>query len=370
MNTILNRYIAKEFFKAFFFTILIFTLVIQIGHLFDRLEVFMRNQVSWMIIIPYLFAMAPFWLIQALPLCTLIAGVFTIGNMSQAGELFCLNSSGISSRQILKPLLFVGIFLTVVTFFLGDTLMPRATYYARSLYRTYVDKVGLQKNDWYDIIVLAKNHKRISAKHLDLENNRIHIVTVEEYGDHLNLRQALTAQTAEWSPEKGWIFYEGVVRLFSRDGNEIVEEESFVTAQIDLPEKPSDLVPLQAMPEELSLSELKAYIAKIQNLGIPTLKERVQYHLKIAFPFTHILVLGIGLPIAFKTTPVGGGRGKKAFGRMKSLAIALLIAFAYYTFVTMGQALGESRKMPPWAGIWLANSIFLIAGIHLTRKVE
>ncbi len=370
MNTTLHRYLSKEFFKAFIFTVLIFALIIQIGHLFDRLEVFVRNGVSWLVIVPYLFAMAPFWLIQALPLCTLIAGVFTIGSMAQSGELFCLNSSGVSSRGILKPLFVIGIFLTVATFFLGDTLMPRSTHYARSLYRTYVDKVGEQKKDWYDVIVLAKNHKRISAKHLDLENNRLHIVTVEEYGDHMNLRQALTAQTAEWSPEKGWVFYEGVIRLFSKEGNEIIEEESFVTAQIDLPERPRDLVPLQVMPEELSLGELRDYIARIQSLGIPTLKERVQYHLKIAFPFTHILVLGIGLPIAFKTTAAGGGRGRKAFGRMKSLAIALLIAFAYYAFVTLGQALGESRKMPAWAGIWFANAAFLAAGVYLSRKVD
>lgn len=370
MPILLHRYIAKEFFKAFVFTVVIFALVIQIGHLFDRLEVFIRNGVSWSVIIPYLFSMVPFWLIQVLPLCTLIAGVFTIGNMSQSGELFCLNSSGVSSRQLIRPLLLIGLLLTAATFFLGDTLMPVATSYARSLYRTHVDKVRTQKAVWEDIIVLAKNHKRISAKRLDLDMNSMDIVTVEEYGDHLNLRQALTARTAQWTPENGWVFMDGVVRLFSKEGNEIVEEESFLTAQIDLPEKPQDLVPLQMMSEEMSVKQLKNYIARIQNLGIPTLKEKVQLHLKIAFPFTHILVLGIGLPIAFKTTPAGGGRGKKAFGRMKSLAIAIVIAFAYYTFVTLGQALGESRKLPPWAGIWAANFIFLVAGIYLIRKVE
>lgn len=370
MPILLSRYIAGEFFKAFGFTVAIFMLVIQIGHLFDRLEVFMRNQVPWTVIIPYLFAMVPFWLIQALPLCTLIAGVFTVGSMAQSGELFCLNSSGVPSRRLIKPILMIGALLTLSTFILGDTLMPAATSYARSLYRTHVDKVRVQKPVWEDIIVLAKDHRRISAKRLDLDLNSMDMVTVEEYGDQLNLRQALTARTAQWVPGQGWIFMDGVVRLFSKAGNEIVEEETFATAKIDLPEAPQDLVPLQVMSEELSLRELKKYIEKIQSLGIPTLKEKVQYHLKIAFPFTHILVLGIGLPIAFKTTPVGGGRGKKAFGRMKSLTIAILIAFAYYTFVTLGQALGESRKLPPWAGIWAANALFLIAGVYLIRKVE
>jgi lipopolysaccharide export system permease protein len=248
--------------------------------------------------------------------------------------------------------------------------MPRATSYGRGLYRAYVDRIGIQKPVWNDIIVLARNRRRISAKKLDLEKNEMNTVTVEEYGDHLNLRQALTAERAEWTRDKGWTFYDGVVRLFSSEGDEIIEEESFAAAQIVLPESPGDLVPLQILPEELSVHRLKDYIARINDLGIPALTERVQYHLKFAFPFTHILVLAIGVPIAFKTTPSGGGRGQKGFGRMKSLALAMAVGFSYLMLITVGQALGESRKVEPWVGVWIANFVFLVAGIFLLRKID
>lgn len=367
---ILNYYLAIEFFKAFFFSSAILSLIIQIGHLFDRLEVFIKHSVPIQIILLYLFSMLPFWLVQALPICTLIAGVTAIGNMSRTGEIFCLRSSGISSTRILKPFIFIGLALTILTFILGDTLMPKSTAYARNLYRTYVDKEGIQKTIWNDIIVLAKDKKRISAKRLDISKNEMETVTVEEYGNHLNLRQALTAKKAEWNPQNGWTFYDGVIRLFSKEGNEIIEEESFATAQIILPEKPGDLVPLQVMPEELSMKELNRYIQRINGLGISALREIVQYHLKLAFPFTHILVLGIGLPIAFKTTPDGGGRGKKAFGRMKTLAVALLIALGYYMLMTVGVALGESRKVIPWVGVWIGNFVFAVFAVYSIRKID
>ena len=111
-------------------------------------------------------------------------------------------------------------------------------------------------------------------------------------------------------------------------------------------------------------------MGKIKDLGIPALTERVQYHLKFAFPFTHLLVLAIGVPIAFKTTPSGGGRGQKGFSRMKSLAVALVVGFCYLMLITVGQALGESRKLEPWVGVWIANFIFLAAGIYLIRKID
>ena len=358
------------FLKPFIFVVLLFSLIVQLGHLFDRLEVFANHHVPLNVVVSYLFAMLPLWLVQALPLCTLIAGVTVIGNMASSGELITLRSSGISGRAVLKPLFCLAIFLTLLTFLLGEHVMPKATAYAKNLYRTYVDKEGVQKPVWDDIIVIAAGKRRISAKRLDVEKKEMEIVTVEEYGDHFNLRETLTAKKAEWYPNKGWVFYDGVIRLFAMEGDEIVAEEPFLSCELPIAESPTDLVPLSILPEELSSSELRQYIQKISSLGISSLKEEVQYYLKYAFPFTHILVLAIGLPVAYKMTPTGGGRGRKAFGRMKTLFLALLVGFIYYLFITIGQALGESRKLPPWLGIWTANFIFLILGITLLKKVE
>ena len=367
---ILDRYLLLEFITPFTFSALIFALMISVGHLFDRLEVFIRHNIQVKVVMVYLLTMLPLWLIQALPICTLIAGVIVIGNLCQSGELASLRSGGISSRRILTPLFIAGLFLTGATFILGDTIMPRSTSFARALYRRQVDRIGNQKPRWDNIISIARDRRRISAKKLDLENRSMEVVTVESYGDHFNLRQELTAQRAEWEPRKGWTFYDGVVRLFSKEGDEIIEEEAFAMAEIALPESPADLVPLQVLPEELSVRQLKAYIKKINELGIPALTERVQYHLKFAFPFTHLLVLAIGIPIAFKTTRTGGGMGKKSFSRMKSLAMAMGVTLAYFMLIAFGQALGESRKLEPWAGVWLSNAVFLVVGLLLLRKID
>ena len=367
---ILNRYLLFEFAKPFSFSALIFAMVITLGHLFDRLEVFIKNGVGAGTVAPYLLSMLPLWLIQALPLCTLIASVMVIGNLCQSGEISCLRSSGISSRRVLLPLFAVGALLTVFTYVAGDSIMPRATHFARTLYRREVDKMGAQKPVWGNIIAIAGDRRRVSAKRLDLEKSEMEKVSVESYGDRFNLRQELTAQRADWAPKSGWTFFDGVVRLFSKEGDEIIEEESFAMAHIELPESPADLVPLQILPEELSVNDLKVYIRKINELGIPALTERVQYHLKFAFPFTHLLVLCIGIPIAFGTTAAGGGRGKKSFSRMRSLAVALAVALTYFGLIAFGQALGESRKLEPWMGVWLANAVFLVVGVLLLRTVD
>ncbi len=367
---ILNRYLITEFLKPFSFTAIVFAVVISLGHLFDRMEVFMRSHVNAGEIFLYLIAMLPLWTLQALPICTLIAGVLVVGNLCQSGEMSCLRSSGISSRRILIPLFTAGAFLTVSTFILGDTLMPRATSFARTLYRREVDKMGKQKAVWGDIIAIARDHRRISAKKLDVEKSEMEGVSVESYGDHMNLRQELTAKKAEWMPGKGWTFFDGTVRLFSKEGDEIIEEESFAMAQIELPESPADLVPFQILPEELSSRELNAYIQHINELGIPALTERVQYHLKFAFPFMHLLVLAVGIPIAFNTTARGGGRGKKSFGQMKSLALALVVVLFYFMLIAFGQALGESRHLEPWMGVWMTNTAFLVVGVLLLKRIE
>ena len=49
----------------------------------------------------------------------------------------------------------------------------------------------------------------------------------------------------------------------------------------------------------------------------------------------------VGIPIAFQTTARGGGRGKKGFSRMKSLALALVVVLFYFMLIAFGQALGD-----------------------------
>ena len=367
---ILNRYLLSQFLKVFFFVAILFALIIQIGHLFDRLQVFVNNHVPVGVIALYLVCMVPLWLIQALPFCTLIAGVTTIGNLAKSGELFCLRSSGISTRRILMPLFAMASLLTILTFVLGNTVMPQATSRARTIYRQYIDKEGAQTLIWKDIVVLAKNQKRISAKILDIKKGTMKTVTVEEYGENLNLRQTLTAKEAQWDAQSGWIFYDGVIRLFSKESNEIIEEESFVSAQLQLSEKPTDLAPLQVAPEEMNLTQLRQYIKKLNNLGISALRETVQYYLKFAFPFTHLLVLAIGVPIAFRTTPSGGGQGRKGFSNMKSLSVALAIGFVYYALITLGLSMGESRKLHPILAVWLGNAVFAIIGFFMLRRID
>lgn len=367
---ILNRYITSEFIKPFFFSLFLFSIVFQIGHLLDRMPVFMRSGVDSKTIALYLLAMTPLWLIQVLPLCSLIAVTSALGNMSAAGEITCLRASGVSTATLFKPLFWLALNLTLLTFLLGESLIPKTTFYARNLYRTQVDKVGLFKPIWENVIILAQNRKRIAAKKLDLNKNQMDFVMVEEYGEEFNLRQTLSAKRAEWSETDGWVFYDGVIRLFSKEGDEIIEEESFLSARIVLPEKPVDFVPLRSSPEELSAKELKQQIFKSHQLGMPALKETVQYHLKFAFPFIHLLSLLVGAPIALRMTPAGGGRGKRAYDKMKTIALSISIGLTYLTLMTLGEVLGTARKLPPWFAVWSTNFVFAAVGIYLIRKVE
>ena len=55
---------------------------------------------------------------------------------------------------------------------------------------------------------------------------------------------------------------------------------------------------------------------------------------------------------------------------MRSLALALVVGLAYFLLIAFGEALGESRKVAPWAAVWIANAVFAVAGLFLLKRIN
>lgn len=64
---------------------------------------------------------------MGLPLATLLASIMTMGNMGENYELLALKSAGISLPNIMKPLFWVVLVVSIASFFVSNNLVPYAT---------------------------------------------------------------------------------------------------------------------------------------------------------------------------------------------------------------------------------------------------
>ena len=133
-----------------------------------------------------------------------------------------------------------------------------------------------------------------------------------------------------------------MIRTFTDDSLEIANIESFQKKPFALSEKPSDFVIQEPQPEEMTYKQLKRHVRHLEALGVPARALEVELKMKLAFPFTCLAVIFLGIPLSPQ------GKGNEA-----ALGIA---AGGLITLVYLGvHAVWEK----PWPNVWLSHGLEL-----------
>ncbi len=80
----------------------------------------------------------------------------------------------------------------------------------------------------------------------------------------------------------------------------------------------------------------------------------VEIHKKFALPFSCIIFVLLGAPLAIRS-------GKR--GMTISIGFSILLFLVYYIFLIGGEKLADRRLMEPWLAMWLANIVFLVVAV-------
>ncbi|OLC47626.1 MAG: hypothetical protein AUH68_00795 [Gemmatimonadetes bacterium 13_1_40CM_4_69_5] len=106
-------------------------------------------------------------------------------------------------------------------------------------------------------------------------------------------------------------------------------------------------------------AELGRYIDALARSGSDTKKLVVERALKIAIPFTCLVIALFGAPLAM-TNPRSGA----AWG----LAVSLATTFIFLLLVQLSKAIGAGGVLPPTFAAWFPNLLFGALAVWLMRK--
>lgn len=162
----LYRYITKSFLGTFFLTffIVVFVWVMQFVWLY--VDDLVGKGLEFKIIAELLFYTSITAIPMSLPLALLLALLMCFGNLGEHYELVAMKASGVSMWRSMRPLLYFSLMLSVLAFFISNSLIPIATL----KWRTLLTDVQRQK--------LAFNIKE-GVFYRDIEN---YVIFVEKKG--------------------------------------------------------------------------------------------------------------------------------------------------------------------------------------------
>ncbi|MDD5491379.1 MAG: LptF/LptG family permease [bacterium] len=359
---IIDRYVLKQYGQAFFFALSCFALVVLISQFFDKIDTFLNYKTPPYKIIIYLFYRLPFWLVQVMPIATLLATLFSLSNMLRHNELTAMKASGLSLYRLLLPLFLFTAILSGLTFIFNETLASPLEYKAK-LYEKHKirHEEGLDYLMRNNVIYFGQDDRIYNIRFFDGQNNTMQDVQIDEFSKNRILVKQLVAKLGQWK-DNHWIFTDGIIREFDQQGQNIIREEKFDLINPVLPETPSDFQREAKKSTEMNYRELKNYIIRLRKNGIPANKEQVELGLKFSYPFANMIILLVGIPFALWT---------KQASKVMNFGTGMGIAFIFWGTIEVGHALGENKVLTPLLAAWLSNIIFGSIGVWLlTKKVR
>ena len=345
---ILDRYLLKDYLKAFFVGFLFFSALVIVVRLLDKDIKHFDEGITYLTAVKIVLYQAPRRIMEIVPVSGFVAIFFVLGRMVRNNEFIAMKAGGISAYRILTPVIVVTLILCIVFAIFYDRVASPIYHEANLLQKRVRPKHGRY------LVFKGKDNRFFYSHQISLDDKEINKLTIWESDESGELQRIIYAKKATWN-EEYWQLSHGGIRLFE-NGTEI-GYETFDERSIERYEDPARFIGSDKDPRAMTIKELKEQIAYKKDAGQISRIEHVKLHHKIAYPFAAVVVVMLGAPIAIRY-------GKAGF--FAGLVIAFFLVFIYWaiSFATL-EGLSENGKLHPFLACWGANIIYGIVGTLL-----
>lgn len=354
---ILDRYLLREWGKIFGVTVVGFPLLVILFELTDSLDKYlMRGLDPATVGLAYLFGV-PEKVFLIVPAAVLFATVFSIGAMNRHSELAAAKASGLSIYRIILPVFAAAVLAMAVDLLVGE-VAPNAT--RRQLELLGETEIRSRSAPRSNFVYRAERGWEYAVRDLNVSRRLMQDVVLEREGTGPGYPTlAVQAQRAFYNDSLArWTLMRGRFRILAGEEGELAFAFDSMRMR-SLVEPPATLTVEPKKPQEMRYAELERYIAALERAGGDGRQLRVELALKVAVPFTCIIIALFGAPLAL-TAPRAGG----AFG----IAVSLGTTVLFLTLVQLSRGIGTGGLVPPTLAAWLPNIGFGVAGLWLLKR--
>jgi lipopolysaccharide export system permease protein len=358
----LDRYVLREWVKILVLAEVGFPLVVIIIDLTDKLGQYLSRGVGKQALaLSYVYYL-PEVMFLVLPAAVLFATVFTISPMGRHSEITAAKASGVSFFRLARPVFAAAGATVALGILLGEMAPVGTLRRAELLGNRPVHSTATRSN----FVYRADGGWVYAIRALDIGSGLMQDLIMEQEGSGPEFptidvaASRATYDTSKKSGRRGWTLRGGAVRYLLGPTREVAF--TFDSLRIRaLKEKPVDLLAEPKAPDEMRYAELGRYVDALGRTGSDTKKLRVERALKLAVPFTCIVVALFGAPLS-----IAGPRSGTAWG----VAVGLGTTLVFLVLVQLTKAIGAGGVLPPLIAAWLPNVMFGSAALWLLKKTR
>ena len=373
---LMDRWLVAQILPPMLFAISAFTVIsLSVGVMFDLIRKIVEFGLPLFLAIKVLFYSLPSFLVLSFPMAVLLSTLLAYGKLSANSELLGLKSLGIKTSRIIAPAIAVSIFMTGLTFYFNDNLVPSSNKLAESTLRAGIGS-SFSNEKGKDNIMFSRYGSRIDSStnkptktntfltHIFyaslFENNIMKGVTVLDFSRQ-DIQQILKAKSAMFDKKNSsWIFADG--SIFSIDQGGQTTNIKFEKYRYPFVEGPLDLARVPKDATEMSLKQALQAERIYRESG--NLKEIRRIQVRIQEKFTlpcACLVFGL----------IGSSLGSKSnlrSSKSQGFGLSVILILIYYVMSFVFSSFGVKGLLNPIISTWLPVLISMGGGIYFLRK--
>ncbi|MBF0344818.1 MAG: LptF/LptG family permease [Nitrospirae bacterium] len=352
INTV-EKYILKELLWTLVLSLAAFNVVLMMERVLKFSMILSGVGASVFDFLEIIMYVQPQLSLLTLPMSFMTAVLFTYGRLNVDSEIVILRASGMSFRQIARPVLILGVMCFLLSWFISFVLSPASsrTFRAR-LTKIIATKspMAIEQGVFYTLIkdvVVFVREKRSDAFLKDVfiydkRNNKTPWIIFAKEG-HIDVYNDMNI---------GIVLKTGEIFL---PAAQTLTKLTFNTYNMTVSLAPQ----VNFNVSELTPSEL------LQRAGTKEGQERLQLyvelHRRCTLPLM-IMVLSILSPSLASVL----GKG----GRLAGLSMATTIFVVYYSLLVYCEKLVRNGKLAHYAGGWLPLTLTLLLSLYLYKRAS
>ncbi|AAX17305.1 LptF/LptG family permease [Borrelia hermsii] len=331
---------------TFLFMNFLFVILIVLFDLFTNLFTYLDHNLSISDIIYIYYLYLPKCFSDGLALSFLFAVSNLIGNLSMRNEIIGLFSCGISISRILRSIIMLSVFISVLLFFFDnylviDTVTKRDAFLKNS--------IGSKGANDRNIIIKDFAREIYNIRHYDIENDIIANLMIILKDQNDNFKKRYDISKAEWTNSR-WRLYG--VREFSKVERDVIEKFHEVLdggGIVNL--EPEYIKIIMLSSKTLNFSKLISWIGALRRENLDSSEALFDFFSRIFFSFRLIL-------LSFTVGFVSFALKKNIF--IWSLLNSIAFAVVYVISIMVFSFLADLGYLPIFVASSLPTILFII----------
>ncbi len=354
---LLDWYIIKKFLGTFFYSIALLIIIVIVFDVSEKIDAFINNHAPLHeIIFQYYVNFIPYFINLFIYLFTFISVVFFTSRLAGNSEIIAMLSNGVSFRRLMLPYLISATFLAVMSFYMGNFLIPHTNITMRKFTDKYIDKPPVNTKRNVHVQISPGTFAYVESFNADRGTG--YRFTLEKF-DGVRLVYKMMANTIQRDTTNNkWIISNFYVRTIDSAGNQHLSHG--IIKDTTLPLKPTDLYKVVHRYGEMNLYELNNFIRTEKEKGSLVYKRfEIEKYKRIAGPAAIIILTFMGM--ALSSRKLRGGMGLH-------LGIGITLAFSYILMMQVTTVFSTQGNLSPAWGAWIPNFFFFGIAVYLVIK--